>query len=69
MTEDEAKESAQVFRNCGWNVCAQRSPMACIGWELIGVAVDGGRDAVAFSHEHMKALALSGQVASLKPIG
>lgn len=65
MTQEDAQNAATTLRKAGWNVEAQLSPLSHRGWELVAQPTDGGKLLYGFSHNDMKVLVLSGQVARL----
>lgn len=65
MNEQQAKNAAETFQNCGWDVWAKPDKVG--GWLLYAKPTNGGDGLLyGFSHNDMKVLVLGGQVASIK---
>ena len=65
MTNEQAKAAEQVFRSIGYDVTAQPSRIARLGWELVGKASDGGKPFYGFSANDMKLLVGAGRIAKV----
>jgi hypothetical protein len=65
VKEQQAVSAASALRDAGWDVLAQPSRIARLGWELVGKAADRGKPVFGFSYSDMALLIETGQVARL----
>ena len=65
MTHEQAKAAEQAFRSLGYDVTAQQSRIARLGYELVGKAADNDKPVYGFSPRDMQLLVASGQVARI----